>query len=294
MDSSLATAMATLLEPTIADDTPASITMSGFDSTRFINHDIDFAYQQHHDSDALGFRFTLSSTDNTDNLGDPMNTPGVVNITVPIKAFISTVQYPSEPEAIKYGNPAVPYFSLRRSGDSSAYVIGRSFFQEAYLTEYVRATFSIHQALFPDGSNEAAVLETIEQPDGSPYPPPKSRHDDLSTATIAGIAVGAAVAVRRPIDPSRIVFWGPLPDSVYLPHGHPEASGGGTAQNGSHDGILGSNYTEEEETMLALRDHVNYRAETPPVSPGADGHGDDASGGGGMEFVRVPQMAARR
>ena len=154
-------------------------------------------YQDFRSKDSFSFTFSFSSTDNNDNFGEPLNVPGVVNITIPMQAFVSTVEYPFYDEAIEYGEPAQPYFSLRRSGDNETFIIGRSFFQEAYLlTQFDKQVFSIHSALFPSDPIGEADIESLVQPDNSPYPPPAAtRSHGLSKGEIAGIVVGASAAV---------------------------------------------------------------------------------------------------
>lgn len=154
-------------------------------------------YRDYRHTDSYTFTFSLSSTDNNDDLGDPLGTKGVVNITMPIQTFVSTVEYPFHDEAISYGAAAIPYFSLRKSGDNSTFVIGRSFLQETYLvTQYDKGTFSLHQALFPDDPERDANLVAIEQPSDSPYPaPPPPPKDGLSKGQIVGIVIGGSAAV---------------------------------------------------------------------------------------------------
>jgi hypothetical protein len=157
----------------------------------------DDQYREYSRQDSYTFTFSLSSTDHTDDLGDPLNTSGVVNITLPIQAFISTVKYPFHQEAVEYGSPAVPYFSLKTSGDNATFVIGRSFLQESYLvTQFDKGIFSIHQAKFPGDPNGDADIVAIDQPPNSPYPPPRTSKDKgLGKGAIAGIVIGASAAV---------------------------------------------------------------------------------------------------
>lgn len=160
-------------------------------------------------SDAYSFTFTLSSIDNHDNFGLPLNAPGVVNITVPIRAFVGSLQYPFQKEAIKYGQPAVPYFMLRKAVNASDVIIGRSFLQEAYIrTKYDSAVFSVHQAAFPQDPDKNAKPVAIKQPSNSPYPaPPPSEHSHgLTTAQMVGIAVG--VVAFCTILVAGLCFWG--------------------------------------------------------------------------------------
>jgi hypothetical protein len=150
----------------------------------------DDTYQQLIKEDAFSFTFTLSSFDNTDDLGDALGAPGVVNLTISSRALASTLKYPFG--NIAYGDPAVPYFSLRKSNDST-FIIGRAFLQETYLiTKYDEARFSIHQAVFSDEHNIVAIA----QPNNSPYPPPSDGQDshELSTPQMVGIGVGVTVA----------------------------------------------------------------------------------------------------
>jgi hypothetical protein len=160
-------------------------------------------YGQLTDLDGFSFVFTLSGSDNQDNFGDPLDTPGVVNITLPARAFVDLLQYPFMDEAIEYGDPAVPYFSLRRSGSNNTLVIGRSFLQESYLvTQYDLALFSIHQAKFPENPEVDVNIQAIEQPENSPYPPPTlTRNRGLSKGQMAGVVVGAVGIVA-------IIFFG--------------------------------------------------------------------------------------
>ncbi|TQV96080.1 hypothetical protein V2A60_003475 [Cordyceps javanica] len=150
-------------------------------------------YQDYSSSDAYSFTFSLASIDNNDNFGLPLNAPGVVNITLPIKAFVGSLQYPFAKEAIKYGQPAVPYFMLRKATGGSNTIIGRSFLQEAYIrTKYDSGVFSLHQAAFPPDPDTNLKLMPIKQPSNSPYPrpPPNKDHRGLTTPQMIGIAVG--------------------------------------------------------------------------------------------------------
>ena len=155
-------------------------------------------YQRYGAEDGPNFVFSFSSRDNNDDFGDPLNVPGVVNITIPSRALVSTLQYPFKNEAIAYGDPAVPYFSVRRYGnDSSSFIFGRSFLQEAYLlTQYDKGTFSIHQARFPKNLDTDINIMTVEQPSNSPYPPPNPpRQRSLSPGQLGGIVAGSVIAV---------------------------------------------------------------------------------------------------
>ena len=150
-------------------------------------------YRQYSSNSSLQFTFSLSSLDNRDNFGLPLDVNGVVNITVSIQAFISLLQYPFGKGAIPYGAPAVPYFTLRKSPNNN-FVIGNAFMQEAYvITKYDSGTFSVHQAQFPSNPVGGAQLQKIIQPPNSPYPPPLDPNagNGLSTGDMVGIAVGA-------------------------------------------------------------------------------------------------------
>lgn len=134
--------------------------------------------------------FTLSSHDNVDNFGEPLNTTGAVNITIPLRAFVSSLRYPFMDETISYGDPAVPYLALRKAHNSSTYILGRSFLQESYIiTKYDSRAFSVHQALFPPDLDTDIVA--VPQPPDSPFPPPKvSKKNGLSKEDIGGIVAG--------------------------------------------------------------------------------------------------------
>ncbi|USW48894.1 Putative aspartic peptidase A1 family, aspartic peptidase domain superfamily [Septoria linicola] len=77
------------------------------------------------------------------------------------------------------------YFPMKRGANGSQFVLGRAFLQEAYIvTDWTRQSFTIGQSLHHNGvsNNIMPIL-------------PESPSDGLSTAAIAGIAVGAVVAI---------------------------------------------------------------------------------------------------
>ncbi|OLN87960.1 Aspartic proteinase yapsin-3 [Colletotrichum chlorophyti] len=159
-------------------------------------------------SSSYSFTFSFTSHDNNDDFGRPLQVPGVVNITITAAAFAQVLRYPFLDESIKYGEPAVPYFPLRRTSNlTSTFVIGRTFLQEAYLiTKYDTGVFSLHQALFPNEPLQQLQLQSITQPDNSPFPPPKaqesSTHNGLTTVQMAGIAGGVAAACL-----TLLIYW---------------------------------------------------------------------------------------
>ncbi|KAI2637186.1 acid protease [Hypomontagnella submonticulosa] len=143
----------------------------------------------------LSFTFTLSSTDNHDDLGQPLDVPGVVNITISANAFIQTLRYPFM-NLINFTAAAVPYFPLRRTKGDGPVIIGRTFFQEAYLiTNYETSTFSVHKAKFPEKPLRDTSIQTIATWEHSPYPGPPPRPDKeqgLTQSQIIGIAIGVS------------------------------------------------------------------------------------------------------
>ncbi|KAJ3571455.1 hypothetical protein NPX13_g5371 [Xylaria arbuscula] len=139
----------------------------------------------------LSFTFTFSSADNTNNFGSPTNMSGIVNITVSAEAFIQSLQYPLA--NISYGEPAIPYFPLKRAENNGQLIIGRSFLQEAYMiTNYETSTFSIHKARFPENPLRNTSIETIATSPNSPYPGPpvKDESKGITQNQIAGVVVG--------------------------------------------------------------------------------------------------------
>lgn len=154
-------------------------------------------YQAYKDGKSLSFTFTLSSYHNADNFGQPFNTPGVVNITLPSAAFAHLLKYPFK-NVVQWQASSIPYFPLKRStkeGNNNQYIIGRVFMQEAYIiTSYDRGTFSLHQALFPNNASTAYSLEPITRPADSPYPKfagdsTPSSGGGLNVGQIAGIVL---------------------------------------------------------------------------------------------------------
>ena len=148
-------------------------------------------YNHFLDDKTLSFTFSLSSFDNTDNFGRPLNMPGVVNITLPSAAFAQVLRYPFM-DVIEFGQSGIPYFPLKRSTDN--FIIGRAFMQEAYIiTKYDYSTFSIHQAKFPPDALQSYELEDIARPWDSPFAPyngPTSS-GGLSTSQTVGIILSA-------------------------------------------------------------------------------------------------------
>ncbi|OAA68952.1 Peptidase aspartic, catalytic [Cordyceps fumosorosea ARSEF 2679] len=166
-------------------------------------------YQDYSSSNAYTFTFSLASIDNNDNFGLPLSAPGVVNITLPIKSFVGSLQYPFANQAIKYGQPAVPYFMLRKAASGNNTIIGRSFLQEAYIrTKYDSGVFSLHQAAFPKDPYHDIRLAPIKQPSDSPYPrpPPTNGHHGLTTPQMIGVAVGVVAFCTLLV--AALCFWG--------------------------------------------------------------------------------------
>lgn len=157
-------------------------------------------YKQMKSTEELSFTFSVSSYDNSDDFGYPLNMPGVVNITIPPAAFAQVLRYPWK-NVIKFNESSIPYFPLARStkeSNNEQYIIGRAFMQEAYIiTKYDKASFSIHQALFPDNSATNHSLQAIERPPNSPYPEgptKKAPHKPLGTGQTVAIVVSAFAA----------------------------------------------------------------------------------------------------
>ncbi|OTB08212.1 hypothetical protein M426DRAFT_8019 [Hypoxylon sp. CI-4A] len=149
--------------------------------------------ERYRSSPDLSFTFALSSPDNRDNFGQPLDVPGVVNITVSANAFIQNLRYPFM-NLIEFGAPAVPYFPLKRAGSNGRIIIGRSFFQEAYLmTNYETSSFSVHKAKFPDNPLRDTSIQTVATSANSPYPGPPaqpSKGGGLTESQTIGLAIG--------------------------------------------------------------------------------------------------------
>ncbi|KAG5977701.1 hypothetical protein E4U55_006602 [Claviceps digitariae] len=182
------------LPSTVCDEFAHALNMS-YNDTFGLYTLTNEQYRQYSASlNSLSIRFSVSSKDNNDNFGSPLTVPGVVNITLPIRSFVSLLEYPFMNATVRQDESSVPYFTLRKAAHEN-FIIGNAFMQESYLiTKYDSGTFSIHQAQFPRDPIGGARLQGIIQPPNSPFPPPFNPNagSGPSTGEMVGIAVGAA------------------------------------------------------------------------------------------------------
>jgi hypothetical protein len=143
-------------------------------------------------------------------LGDTTTSSNIINIQMPYGSFDLTASWPLFP------NGTSRYFPLRRADNSSQYLLGRAFLQQAsvpqswinmpltdstaryLIVDYDRNTFSVSQALFPD-TDVAQDLIVISSPSQAA---PKGK---FSIAVVAGIAVGAVTLLGILV--TTIVLW---------------------------------------------------------------------------------------
>ncbi|CAJ2513538.1 Uu.00g016570.m01.CDS01 [Anthostomella pinea] len=154
--------------------------------------------ERYQSSADLSFTFTLSSADNQDDFGQPLDVPGVVNITISGNAFVQNLRYPFM-NLFQYGDSAVPYFPLKRADNESQIIIGKSFLQEAYIiTNYETGTFSLHKAKFPEDPLRDTSIQTIAYAANSQYPGPTTKpggQQGLAHAQLVGLVVGVCLMV---------------------------------------------------------------------------------------------------
>jgi aspartyl protease len=107
---------------------------------------------------------------------------GGVSIVFPYSAFDYSVGWP-------FYNETVYYFPIRRAANSTQYVLGRTFLQQAHIVvDYGRRNFTIAPADFPDTTVDPLLVGISN---GSP-----SHKNALGTGAIVGIAIGGvALAV---------------------------------------------------------------------------------------------------
>ncbi|TLS29821.1 hypothetical protein PpBr36_01263 [Pyricularia pennisetigena] len=148
-------------------------------------------------ADRLNFTFSLSSWDNNNTLGKPLEDPGVINITISGQAFSQYLTYPYRNSFEPY-DPGLAYFPLRRAKNVNEFVIGRAFMQEAYMiTKYEERLFSVYQARYPSNAASNYSVKPISRPANSDYPafvPKPPNRPGLTAGQTAGVVVGVVAA----------------------------------------------------------------------------------------------------
>lgn len=92
------------------------------------------------------------------------------------------------------------YFPLKRAANESQYVLGRTFFQEAYvIADFERNNFSVSQVRFETGARSS--LQDITPP-GQPTPMPKPK-----SKSPTGAIVGAVVGVVAALAIAALIAW---------------------------------------------------------------------------------------
>ena len=87
-----------------------------------------------------------------------------------------------------YGGNGSRRFPLRQAENATQYVLGRAFFQDAYvIADYERSNFSIFQAVFPDLSTKSNITAIHPPSFGVPI---QQSQKGLTKGTTAGIVIG--------------------------------------------------------------------------------------------------------
>jgi hypothetical protein len=112
----------------------------------------------------------------------PSITGDSVAVDMPYWSFMLNTSYSLEPGSLRY-------FPLKRAANDTQYTLGRVFLQNAYvIANYEFFNFSVYQARYPDTSVPESI--TALCPRGGCG----ATSTRLSTAAIAGIAIGIVVA----------------------------------------------------------------------------------------------------
>lgn len=136
----------------------------------------------------------------TFTLGQKYSTQTTVQITLPYGAFD---QQASAPYRGLQTN--TKYFPIRRGDNSSQWVLGRTFLQEAYLTvDWERQNFSLSAVDWNLGK-PANLLPIVSPKYAVPQIPPKKTN--LATGAIIGIAVGGSLILALAICAVSLWFW---------------------------------------------------------------------------------------
>ncbi|MCJ1264534.1 hypothetical protein MMC22_004406 [Lobaria immixta] len=207
-----------------------SLTLGGYDSSRFISNNISFyfasddsrsltvglqsiavsstlqgevapltsAFGLEYDvktelylvNDTIHAKLQQLNPTVTFKIGNTISGGEFVNIELPYLAFDLQASSPIYPNAKNY-------FPIRRADNDTQYTLGRTFLQEAYIiVDYERSNFSVSQALFKDPNPKQIV--TIDSVSSAETPKPASSQPSfrvVSRGAIAGIALGAAAAL---------------------------------------------------------------------------------------------------
>ncbi|KAK8177759.1 aspartic peptidase domain-containing protein [Phyllosticta citrichinensis] len=135
----------------------------------------------------------------TFTLGRTTSGGRTIDIVLPYAAFDLTAQPPYRGLA----NSSL-YFPLRRGSNSTQYVFGRTFLQEAYLTvDHERQKFSVSQCVFPESSQQKIVAIKPLQANTSDS---SGGGQGLANGAVAGIAVGS-VSFIMVVLASGGLFW---------------------------------------------------------------------------------------
>ncbi|KAI9712678.1 MAG: hypothetical protein M1820_001299 [Bogoriella megaspora] len=161
-------------------------------------------------NDTLHDNLTALNPNITFQIGPTLKpSDGQTKITLPYSAFDLTINTPVN------ATTKSRYFPLKRAnnGNSSQYVLGRTFLQHAYVTaNYVNSTLSVSQALFPpsstspqlvaigpSGSPEPLTTSTGSGPDSGSGPSASAAASDhkggIGGGAIAGIVIGVLAAL---------------------------------------------------------------------------------------------------
>lgn len=121
----------------------------------------------------------------TFTLGQKFKTDSTVQITLPYAAFDLEASPPYRGLTMKKR-----YFPIRRGDNSSQWVLGRTFLQEAYLTvDWERQNFSVSAIDWTYGKQ--SQISAIVSPNYAEQDPAAGRKTSLSSGVIIGIAVGS-------------------------------------------------------------------------------------------------------
>jgi hypothetical protein len=137
----------------------------------------------------------------TFTLGQKYSTDTTMQITLPYAAFDLEASPPYRGLKEK-----TRYFPIRQGANSSQWILGRTFLQEAYLTvDWERSNFSVSAIDWTFGKPQQ--LMPIVSPQYAVYDPPKPPKKPLSSSAVLGIALGTGFTVALVLIAIGWWFW---------------------------------------------------------------------------------------